>query len=256
MLNKGSYYNHLLSVITCGVPFNSEVMVSRLQSLGYTVKQYLYFMAVELNASDGKDLKAVSSIAEYVKNMIANSIYLILNNRILFLVSRDEPIQRSSILKWEKSIRSIHVLLGISNAFEDLNASQQYIQEANSAIEMGTQIHPEQCIYIFDDYQIYAASKYLLEAGKSELVLYPPLMKLIEYDKKHKTNLTETLQEYLVNPKKPLEVCDKLFIHKNTLYYRLDKIRNIIGADFESVEQVTKINLSLKMLKYREKSNG
>ena len=113
---------------------------------------------------------------------------------------------------------------------------------------MGTQIHPQQCIYIFDDYQIYAASKYLLEAGKSELVLYPPLMKLIEYDKKHKTNLTETLQEYLVNPKKPLEVCDKLFIHKNTLYKRLDRIDSIMNCDYRNGTEIMKIELTLEML--------
>ncbi|MCO7176225.1 PucR family transcriptional regulator [Sporolactobacillus kofuensis] len=58
------------------------------------------------------------------------------------------------------------------------------------------------------------------------------LGKLIDYDHKHHLNLIETLDMYFKCMGSKGETAKKLFIHRQTLYNRLEKIRDILGEDF------------------------
>ena len=56
--------------------------------------------------------------------------------------------------------------------------------------------------------------------------------------------------------KKISEICDDLFIHKNTLYYRLDKIRDIMEEDFENPRVITQIQMTCAFLNCQERMSS
>ena len=58
----------------------------------------------------------------------------------------------------------------------------------------------------------------------------------------------QTLWCYLEDPEHPAEVASRLFIHKNTLYFRLDKIRKVMGCDFRDGETIAKIVMTYHVL--------
>lgn len=69
-------------------------------------------------------------------------------------------------------------------------------------------------------------------------LLHPTIQKIKDYDQKYHSDLLVTLQVYCYlfqNKKKTTEV---LNIHRNTLYYRLDKIEEIGEFSFENDETV------------------
>ena len=78
-------------------------------------------------------------------------------------------------------------------------------------------------------------------------------MLLIADDLKHSTALTYTLYVYLQNPSQPLVACKLLFIHKNTLYYRLDRIRAIMGVDIKDGWVLTQIMMTFLILMHQGK---
>lgn len=86
------------------------------------------------------------------------------------------------------------------------------------------------------------------------MYLYPPLMELIDYDRANGSSLVDTLYEYLKDSKNPKAVYEKLYIHKNTLYYRLDKIKQIMGVNYEAADVQMKINLTFAILEYQKRS--
>ncbi|MDF2909461.1 MAG: polyketide synthase regulator [Sporolactobacillus laevolacticus] len=55
---------------------------------------------------------------------------------------------------------------------------------------------------------------------------------LLDYDRKHHLNLIETLDIYSKCMGSKGETAKRLFIHRQTLYNRLEKIRDILGEDF------------------------
>jgi DNA-binding PucR family transcriptional regulator len=62
------------------------------------------------------------------------------------------------------------------------------------------------------------------------------LAPLVEHDGERSSQLLATLRAYLANNAQPSRTCDVLFIHRNSLSYRLRKIETLLRIDLDSVE--------------------
>ena len=88
----------------------------------------------------------------------------------------------------------------------------------------------------------------------TELERYIPetLKKLYLYDDEHKGELITTLQMYLRNNQSIKKTADAMFVHYRTISYRLEKIKQISGINFDDANEVLAVNNGLiiyKMLK-------
>lgn len=70
------------------------------------------------------------------------------------------------------------------------------------------------------------------------------LAPLIEYDEENDANLTETLHIYLSNNSSLIKTSEIMYTHRNTVQYRLKKIREILNVDFNSSDQKFKLLLA------------
>lgn len=68
---------------------------------------------------------------------------------------------------------------------------------------------------------------------------------LIEYDQKHNSKLVETLKIYLQTNGLKKETSERLFIVRQTLYHRLEKIEQLLGEDFMMPEKRLALELML-----------
>ena len=88
----------------------------------------------------------------------------------------------------------------------------------------------------------------------TELERYIPetLKKLYLYDDEHKGELITTLQMYLRNKQSIRKTADAMFVHYRTISYRLEKIKQISGINFDNANEVLAVSNGLiiyKMLK-------
>ena len=78
------------------------------------------------------------------------------------------------------------------------------------------------------------------------------LKKLYLYDDEHKGELITTLQMYLKNNQSIKKTADEMFVHYRTISYRLEKIKQISGINFDDANEVLAVSNGLiiyKMLK-------
>ena len=78
------------------------------------------------------------------------------------------------------------------------------------------------------------------------------LKKLYLYDDEHKGELITTLQMYLRNKQSIRKTADAMFVHYRTISYRLEKIKQISGINFDDADEVLAVSNGLiiyKMLK-------
>ena len=88
----------------------------------------------------------------------------------------------------------------------------------------------------------------------TELERYIPetLKKLYLYDDEHKGELITTLQMYLRNNQSIKKTADAMFVHYRTISYRLEKVKQISGINFDDANEVLAVSNGLiiyKMLK-------
>lgn len=68
---------------------------------------------------------------------------------------------------------------------------------------------------------------------------------VIDYDQKHSSQLVETLKVYLQTNGQKKDTSDRLFIVRQTLYHRLEKIEQLLGKDFMQTEKRLALELAL-----------
>ena len=89
-------------------------------------------------------------------------------------------------------------------------------------------------------YELFEASKYfaifpLLSLNNSELLYFidQKILEIFHYDNKFNTSFIDTIYIYLMTNRSLIDTSKKLYVHKNTITYRLDKIKNQFSIDFD-----------------------
>ena len=76
----------------------------------------------------------------------------------------------------------------------------------------------------------------------------PKLRLLKQYDEKNHTELYHTLQVYLSLERNVLQTANSLFIHRSTLFYRLDRIQKIAKTDLENSKERLALQYSFALM--------
>ena len=98
-------------------------------------------------------------------------------------------------------------------------------------------------ILSFSDIAVpYAAS--ILEKYAIPEFAHPKLHVLEEYDRRHASSLSETLRVFLEENCSHTAASKKLFIHRSTLLYRLERIQDLTGIDFADPEERIRLQIS------------
>ena len=83
-----------------------------------------------------------------------------------------------------------------------------------------------------DDIKELAPLLNALSADPKTVRYYKELVKpLRTYDQEHFGDLTKTLATYLNNSRNATRTADALFIHRNSLRYRLQRIKMLVSLD-------------------------
>lgn len=80
-------------------------------------------------------------------------------------------------------------------------------------------------------------------------VCHRGVLKLYDLDCSQKTEYVETVYQYLSHDRNVLKTSQALFIHRNTLTYRLQKIKAYVDVEQSTPETLHYILFSVYMLK-------
>ena len=76
--------------------------------------------------------------------------------------------------------------------------------------------------------------------------LHPALEILQRYDSENNAEFGETLRSYILNGRNMARTARVMGVHKNTLKYRMERIRDITGLDTENADEMDHLALSLR----------
>lgn len=101
--------------------------------------------------------------------------------------------------------------------------------------------------YLFEDLGIFQLMDVLQKHYQKRQQPNKYILRLNEYDKKQQTSLLNTLECYLKNDSNVNQTAEALFIHPNTMNYRLRRIREVSGLDLKDPNQKIAVYLELLM---------
>ena len=137
------------------------------------------------------------------------------------------------------NISANHLKAGISNFSSISKIPPVFTVRAVDSVRIANRLNVPDAICYYSDYYVYRMLEtFEKKIPKSASWIHPGLMKLYLYDQKRETELITTLREYLIHPGQSSLVAENLHIHKNTLLYRLGKIREITGCSSRTAKNL------------------
>jgi sugar diacid utilization regulator len=221
----------------------------RLSLLGFSLKKVQQVISISIRdhiASEGR----LQMIMNQLRKLIPDSIQMIYLGDLVFLASRTSPqgLSADELRELADFLQASKLTAGLSSRFLDiLDARRHYIQARRAAV-LGADSASGKSLHIYE--QLLAEQ--LAEACKERLplsdLIHPAIPMLRLADRQQDGVLLETLRVYLQCARNPTRAATALAIHRNTLFYRINRIAELAGIDFEDGDELMRLSLSFKLI--------
>ncbi|RSK25768.1 hypothetical protein EJF36_02030 [Bacillus sp. HMF5848] len=234
---------------------SKDELESRLQASKLTLLTYKRLIAIKAKDST-KRAKCSEDIQNQIRLLLPNSKQFIYKKDLYVLLSDKEK----SPAKWEKLCSNVSSLLErhhlhgmVSDIFTDLyDLSIQY-KQLEKGFELVSLLDKQSSLFFYNDLKFYHLLDDFVDKDKLLSYCHPAILKLKEYDDKNKTDYYNTLFMYLLHNQNIHDTADMLYIHRNTLKYRLNKILELSQLNLKEGEVIFQIAYSYMILNYIRK---
>lgn len=153
-------------------------------------------------------------------------------------------------------LRENLLIVGISNVFSDFYDSRRYAGQGREALSLGLHRNPSLWRFEFRDYLPDYILQQCLSQYSARDLCSAGLDKLLRFDAEHpEMELAKTLETYYNCKFNAAEAAKKLFIHRTTMFYRLNKIQEIADIDHDNPEARLHLLLSFALLREEQNRN-
>lgn len=209
------------------------------------------FVCVKLAVSQ-RDIhtRSVTGICNLIRAEFEAACVFPYENHILAVLNltKIQTSMSESLSRLSTILRECLLKAGSSNEFQDLFLLPQFYMQADMALVYGNQRNPTKWCHKFQDIAMYYCICQACEKLEPQYICAPGLLKLQEYDKENESELYHTLDVYLQTDRNTVQTAQKLFVHRSTLFYRLNKIKKILEMDLEDYEECLYLRFSLYMM--------
>ncbi|UYO64353.1 helix-turn-helix domain-containing protein [Acetobacterium wieringae] len=172
-------------------------------------------------------------LKEAMKRLFPHSISVLYQKNVILVVNYEENIRMmiEKIATNQSVFNEMGLCLTISDQFENLLEIPFYFKQAKHARDLIKQLMPEKIIGAYDD--IRSADMLLAQPNQKNYQQYIDLdsLAIYQYDQVHGTNYLDTLYYYVLFSRSNQKTAEKLHIHKNTVAYRISKIKEMFQLD-------------------------
>jgi hypothetical protein len=252
-VTHGTLYEYFIIDHLAGKVYDRKIIQRHLGELGWRIDHSYRLIKMEATTGDSPD---GASHLEFDANLIKQSIpgsrtivyeesVVIIINLALCTIGWNEVA-----LILEKFLHKGNLAAGVSEPFCDFSAIYSYYQQACIAIELGSKLNEKSTLHTYSDYLPF----HLIQSTNRDFNLltavHPGLIALRDYDRKNRTDFFRTLRVYLENQQCVADASSALYIHRNTLLYRIRKIEEFFGFTLDNPKQVINLFLGFHILEY------
>ncbi len=137
--------------------------------------------------------------------------------------------------KIQRRMTEDSVVIGVSSQVTDITNLHVAYARAKAAVQMACA--RKMALQYFDDMGIYRLLFSVQDTALLRELCEKPLAPLLEYDKAHGSEYINTLALYLKYDGSIQKVAAELFVHRNTIQYRMNNIRQLLDCQLETQQE-------------------
>lgn len=231
-----------------------EQAVLTARSLGFELPQSatVFYIYLADEADEDFSMEAIDAVEyAFLRNYGKKTLTALYDRGIFLLVPSNLAGQEEiANMIWNNLTKAIkqnfYIGVGRTVSYPDYKVSYQ---DAKKAIKMGPRIknRRQENIYLFSKLGIY---RFLSPENITEetIAFYNDYLKPIkDYDRKNNTELLTTLETFIFSGCNWNLTAAKLFVHPNTIRYRIRLIEKMSQVDFKIEEDRFNMSLAIKL---------
>lgn len=251
-------------------PDDLDKLEVKLKQLPTKPKRFMRGIIIRSIDDDGQPLPVypqnLRQMYHEVQNLFPLDNAAILDECIYIMTSDEKPDAPITIPQndaFEALLQKYHAYAMVSNPSQRLQGVRvlfrQCFQILPAAIAIRLPVDAAQRCLRFDRYAPYYIIQLCEQSAKNAMnsddILYlchPAVLTLTRYDRAYNSNLRDTLFNFLMNDRSISATSRKLFMHRNTTIYKLNKIQELINDDLENPYTRHQLILSCMIIRYVE----
>ena len=174
-------------------------------------------------------------------------------NTVAYLVDMSTVDDRTDLLEYASvaqesalSESGCSVLIGVGGCASDIVGLHTSYEQACEALRVGKLFLPKETVF---DYERMLMPRFLSELDPEVAAKYYYMLFNAENAKLFSEELLETVSMFFEKDLNLSDTARQLYIHRNTLTYRLDKIEKITGLDLRRFDDAVTFRMLMEMKK-------
>ncbi len=200
--------------------------------------------------------KILMSSKNIIESVYPEFIYTLMGNKIIYIINEccpDENTKKKFIIGMEKFIQSfaeeieVKIIIGIGNKKASLIDVYNSYQEAITAVRVAHNLYNQNRIVFYNELGAYKLLRNIYDTDYAQEFINTYLLPIINYDKDNNQEYFLTLKSLTRNDWDIKATAEELFIHYNTVKYRIKKLSEILGLELQNSENKISLALALKL---------
>lgn len=230
-------------------PENEELYLNHFERNGFFQGMPYIIVIMSCHTYDteagNEQLELLQKSLHYV--MRKGILYEENGNLIILTAGYDQSEVRQKLQKI--CTEDSNVCAGMGTMVRSVQDIHRSYENAHTAYRLTRTVIPKSCL-CYDEIGIYKILADIKEESVYSEFVEETLGRLIRYDRAKGTDYLRILEAYFENECSIIHTSEKLYCHKNTLTYKLNKIKEVLGYDILSNENRMKIMVAFRILRF------
>ena len=200
------------------------------------------------------------SVVPIVKNLFVGDptdyVFEVSRYAVAIIKHINEDVEGEEIEQYAAALQNtfmsemgVSAHIGIGSPKNHLTKIHESLQEAKKAISIGRLFHPKQQIF---NYSKMVLERFLADIPEESAQSFNQTLFNRKTAKLFSEEMIATIETFFENSLNLSETARQLYIHRNTLVYRLDKIQKTVGLDLRAFDDAVTFKLLMLMGKLKK----
>ncbi|WP_191559502.1 PucR family transcriptional regulator [Metabacillus idriensis] len=238
---------------------NEEDFIERGVRHNFNINQNYECLVIPFEQITINNRDEISDILKRIENTIhigqEKALVSYFNKHIVVLLPVDKQFAMNAkremkhLYKSFEEIINSDLLIGIGRVYSGIDGVRKSFFEAKKAVMLGKTFLNDKILH-FDDLGIYHLISQFSDMNSLKTFYKDTIEPLSIYDQSNDLDLINTLTAYFKNNESLINTSSELFIHVNTLKYRIRKIGSLTGYYLNNSEEKLMLHMGLKLYSF------
>ncbi len=222
----------------------------QLRQLGWDQEDHYLIAVAETRNRESLSAYGAAYYEYTLKSVFPEMLCDIIDDHFVFLIHKRKlsPSFEGEMDELKRIILNNQLICGCSTVFNSFKEVHSHYNQALTALDLADAKTDRCSVFSYSDLLSRHVALFFAQSFNAPEYIHPAVQELHYYDQKHNSQLLRTLYTYLIHSKSHQSCCEQLAIHKSTLQYRLNKIRDLTGDSCFIPDHIPNILTSIELL--------